>query len=175
MLERLQPEFPRFASLLADGYGEPVENMLRPLTDKQINQKQSALGVPLPESYRRFLRCTGGLWLLGGTIQFNAKNPFFHRFPALDALSSKQREIVHAKGGGWPPPSQGMLCFAEFSMEADGDQVLFDVGNGLIDGEYPVKYYAHAARPPSVRKLADSFEEFIESFLTYDAFADEDA
>jgi hypothetical protein len=33
---------------------------------------------------------------------------------------------VDFKGGGWPPPSQGMLCFAEYSLEADGDQVLFE-------------------------------------------------
>jgi hypothetical protein len=31
-----------------------------------------------------------------------------------------------------------MLCFAEFFMEADGDQVLFDVSKGLINGEYPI-------------------------------------
>ena len=70
--------------------------------------------------------------------------------------------------------ANGMLCFAEFFMEADGDQVLFDVSQGLVDGEYPVVYYAHAASPASVRVLARSFAEFMEAFLRYEEFADED-
>jgi len=69
-----------------------------------------------------------------------------------------------------------MLCFAEFFLEADGDQVLFDTGRGLMDGEYPIMYWAHEGRPPSVRRLAGSFHEFIESFLDYSSTGqDEDA
>jgi len=64
-----------------------------------------------------------------------------------------------------------MLCFAEFFMEADGDQVLWDVSRGLVDGEYPIYYYAHEARPPSVRKLADCFDTWLGEFLQYEEFA----
>lgn len=32
---------------------------------------------------------------------------------------------------------------AEYFLEDDGDQVLFKVADGLINGEYPVYYYAH--------------------------------
>lgn len=60
-----------------------------------------------------------------------------------------------------------MLCFAEFFLEADGDQVLFDVSGGLVAGEYPVVYYAHEGSPPSVRRVAGSFAEFLEICLTY--------
>lgn len=79
--------------------------------------------------------------------------------------------MVEAKGGTWPPPSQGMLCFGEFFMEADGDQVLFDVSGGLQHGEYPVMYYAHESCPPTVRKLADTFEQWLDGFLDYKEFS----
>jgi hypothetical protein len=67
-----------------------------------------------------------------------------------------------------------MLCFAEYFLEADGDQVLWDVKAGLQHGEYPVMYYAHESYPPSVRRIATSFSEWLEHCL--DAFppADED-
>jgi hypothetical protein len=64
-----------------------------------------------------------------------------------------------------------MLCIGEFFMEADGDQVLFDVSNGLINGEYPVMYYAHEETPPSVRILVNAFRTFLDEFLEYRAFS----
>ena len=42
-------------------------------------------------------------------------------------------------------------------------------------GEYPIMYYAHESHPPSVRKLADDFETFLNDFLDYEQWADEDA
>jgi hypothetical protein len=92
----------------------------------------------------------------------------------LEKLTPQQRQVVARKGGGWPPASQGMLCFAEFFMEGDGDQVLWDVSHGLRGGEYPIYYYAHEARPPSVRKLAESFESWLGEFLCYREFDSED-
>ncbi len=68
-----------------------------------------------------------------------------------------------------------MLCFAEFFMEADGDQALFDVASGMTHDEYQVMYYAHESHPPTVRKLADDFETFMNEFLEYTAWANEDA
>jgi len=79
----------------------------------------------------------------------------------LADFTPAQRRVVEFKGGGWPPPSQGMICFAEYFLEADGDQVLFDVSNGLVEGEYPVMYYSHESRPPTVRRLAGSFSEWL--------------
>ena len=58
-----------------------------------------------------------------------------------------------------------MLCFAEFFMEDDGDQVLFDVAGGLRDGEYPIMYYAHDSYDPRTRQLAGSFRQFMEEFF----------
>jgi hypothetical protein len=52
--------------------------------------------------------------------------------------------------------------------------VLYDVASGLVQGEYPIMYWAHEGRPPSVRKLADGFAEFMEAFLEYPEFRQED-
>ena len=67
-----------------------------------------------------------------------------------------------------------MVCFAEFFMEADGDQVLFDVAKGMVNGEYPIMYYAHESNPPTVRKLAGDFETFLNDFLDYEQWTDDD-
>jgi hypothetical protein len=167
MIPSLQKYFPRFAALHEERQPEEV---LLPATEAEIGEIEKEIELPLPESYKTFLRCTRGLWLMGGVVQFGAQHPFIHDFEPLENLTPVQRRMVTAKGGQWPPPSQGMLCFAEFFMEGDGDQVLFDVRGGLINGEYPVVYYAHESHPPSVRVLASSFREFVESCLEYPQF-----
>lgn len=169
-LPLLIARFPRFAALYA---GREPEHVLPPASESEILAIEDEVGVPLPDSYKAFLACTRGLWLMDGVIQFGRQHPFVHQFEPLEALTPAQQRVVAAKGGEWPPPSQGMLCFAEFFMEADGDQVLFDTRNGLQHGEYPVVYYAHEGQPPSVRVLAASFLEFIEGCLEYPAFQEE--
>jgi len=169
----LAPHFARFAELLAAGHGE-IENIEPPASEPDIRALEESLGVSLPESYKQLLRCARGLWLFGGAVQFGTQHPFFHEFPPLKDLTPQQREVVKLKGGKWPPPSEGMLCFAEFFMEADGDQVLFDVKNGLRNGEYSIMYYAHESRPPTVRKLADDFHTFLEGLLDRQEFRSED-
>jgi hypothetical protein len=169
----LAPHFPRFAELLSAGHGE-IENIKPPASDTDIWELEKTLGVSLPECYKELLRCARGLWLFGGSVQFDTQHPFFHEFPPLKDLTPRQREVVNLKGGKWPPPSEGMLCFAEFFMEADGDQVLVDVTNGLRNGEYPIMYYAHESRPPTVRKLADDFHTFLEGLLDREEFRSED-
>jgi hypothetical protein len=108
--------------------------------------------------------------LLGGSVQFGIEHPFFHNFPPLETLNEQQSRVVEMKGGKYPPPSQGMLCFAELFMESDGDQVLWDVSGGTVDGEYPIFYYAHEAIPPSVRKLSDNFKTWLGELLNYEEF-----
>jgi len=174
MPSRFAARFPVFARQLESGLGEPLEEVLPPLADSEIEDLERQLAVPLPGSYKNFLRCARGLWLMGGVVQMSKGHPFFHDFPKLEELTQQQRDMVAMKGGDWPPPSQGMLCFAEFFMMADGDQVLFDVSGGLVNGEYPVLYYDHESRPPTVRKLADSFDQWLNEFLEYDEFEGED-
>ena len=161
MIERFQSSFPSFYRALVERNGAKIEKVLPPATETGIAAVEKDVGVSLPESYKRLLRCTRGFWLLGGAIQFNAEHPFFHRFPSLEQLSARQREVVTRKGGIWPPASNGMLCFAEFFLESDGDQVLWDVRNGLQAGEYPIYYYAHDSRPPTVRRLGEQFDVWL--------------
>lgn len=167
MLEVVAKLFPRFVRAAR---GRHLENILPPATATDIEALEAELGLPLPESYKALLRCARGFWLKGGVVQFGSQHPFVHDFPPLESLTPQQRRVVAQKGGPWPPASQGMLCFAEFFMEADGDQVLFDTSRGLVGGEYPIMYWAHDERPPSVRQLASSFSEFMEEFLTYTSF-----
>lgn len=169
MLEAAARLFPRFARGAAAPHRE-LEQVLPPATADDLAALEQQLGLPLPESYKALLRCARGFWLMGGVVQFGSQHPFVHDFPPLETLTPPQRRRVALKGGPWPPASQGMLCFAEFFLEADGDQVLFDTSAGLVGGEYPVVYWAHEGRPPSVRPLAASFGEIMEGFLTYPAF-----
>jgi hypothetical protein len=174
MPPRFQKDFPRFYGALTGRGGAQIDEILPPATDAEIAEIETRCGVPLPGSYKRLLRCARGFRLLGGIVQFGAQHPFFHRFPRLDELPASQRQAIAGKGGGWPPPSQGMLCFAEFFMEADGDQVLWDVSRGLRGDEYPIFYYAHESHPPSVRQLSEDFEIWLGEFLNYQEFISDD-
>ena len=168
MLKAVARLFPRFAR---QAKHRDLSQVLPPASAAEVADLERGLGLPLPESYKALLCCARGFDLMGGIIQFGPLHPFVHDFPPLDTLNAAQRRMVAIKGGPWPPPSQGMLCFAEFFMEADGDQVLFDATRRLDGGEYPIMYWAHEERPPSVRQLATSFHEFMEGFLEYPAFS----
>ena len=170
MPQRFQKDFPEFYRALMERGGAQIEQVLPPATDAEIGEIETQCGVPLPVSYRRLLRCARGFDLLGGVVQFCVGHPFFHDFPPREAVSAK---AIRRSGGVWPPPSQGMLCFAEFFMEADGDQMLWDVSRGLCDGEYPIYYYAHNV--PSVRQLSANFESWLGEFLNYREFSDKQA
>ncbi len=161
MLDLLRDVFPRFVTRTQACPDAHPKHWRAALAEPALTELERRLQVPLPCSYRSFLTRTGGFVLFGGSVQFGASHPFVHEFPALELLSREQRQVVQARGGAWPPPSQGMLCFAEYFLEADGDQVLFDVRGGLVDGEYPVVYYSHEA-PAAIRRVAGSFAEWLE-------------
>src|SRR5689334_21543468 len=107
MIESLNAKFPKFAQQLGSGVGDPIEVVGESAVESDILQVDTKLGIPLPESYKSFLRCTRTLTLRGGLIRFGPEFPFLQDLPSLS-------------------PSQGMLCFADFFLEADGDQLLFD-------------------------------------------------
>ncbi len=154
----IETVFPKFAKLLPQ-----AEEILPPATVAEISELETILGIQLPNTYKQFLSFHQGMLLFGGAVQFTSSHPFFHTFQPWEKLSEQQKSRIKQNGGHWPPPSDGMLCFADYSLEADGDQVLFDLSNGLIDGEYPVMYYDHECNPPRVTKIADSFKSFLEN------------
>ena len=161
---KLKNNFPSFYSKLTSTEDTDIEEILTGLTDDEIKEQEESLNIKFPESYKIFLKHSAGFWLFGGAVQFGSEHPFFHDFPPYESFTAQQQNMIKMKGGPWPPASHGMLCFAEYFKDADGDQVLFDVKNGLINGEYPVMYYSHDDRPPSVTKIADSFEEFLNEY-----------
>lgn len=148
MIDKLRLEFPKLSSHLANN--ADIEEILPPASKEDITNLEQQLGITLPVSYKKFLRVTRGFWLNRGIFQMNSTHPFFH-----DWSGSRLQK--------WPP-TQGMICFAEYFLEADGDQILFDVKQGLIDEEYPVYYYAHDD-PYNLKRIADSFQVFIENVL----------
>jgi len=168
-IKRMKAAFPDFANKLVESPQVGLEQVRPPISEVDLNKLETSLGLQLPESYKSFLRCARQFWLFGGIVQFGTQHPFFHEFEPFDKLPPKQQLFVKQRSGRWPPPSQGMLCFAEFFMEADGDQVLFDVSKGLVNDEYPIMYYDHET--PSVRRLADTLSQFLTEFLDYPAFA----
>lgn len=141
-----------------------IEEIRPALSQEQINKREEHLGLALPESYKDFLLHCSGFCLFGGAVQLGSQHPFFHDFPKLDDLTQQQRRVVRQRGGSWPPPSNGMLCFAEYFLLADGDQILFKIDEGLINGEYPVYYYAHEESPARVLKIADSFAQWLNNY-----------
>ena len=146
MLDNAGVFFPTFSQLALD---YDLENIQEPASATEIAAIEIFLNIPLPQSYKNLLLCARGFWLLGGTIQFDIQHPFLHPY----AINSENE----------------FLCFAEFFMDADGDQVMFDLRGGLIEGEYPIVYYAHGFKQKT-RLLANTFTEFMENFLTYPDF-----
>ena len=153
-LNSLEQHFPTFAHKLRSRPNAYLENIQPGATDNDLAEIELSIKNVLPESYKTLLRCARGFWLFGGAIQFEIQHPFTHNFQPYHELTPQQQQSVQRKSKGeWPPPSSGMLCFADFFMEADGDQVLFDITHGMRNGEYPIMYYSHDSHPPLVRKL----------------------
>jgi hypothetical protein len=133
MSECLEHHFPQFMAR----FGQYLEEVQPSLTVAEICQIETDLRIPLPESFKRFLSCTGGFLLSSPLLNFKAD---FIRFEL----------------------SPGWLFFGEYFKEADGDQIFFDVSEGRKNGEYPVYYYCHEDRPPTTWRLADSFAQWLE-------------
>ncbi len=125
-----------------------VYDVLPGATEEAIRQIEAELQIELPVSYKRFLRCTRGMTLFGDYVRFGIEHPFCPQI-------YHERQFVR---------SHTMLCFASCWWLADGDHVFFNLCPGLEEGEYPVMYYAHDDNP-IIRRLGDSFEDWIERWL----------
>jgi len=166
VLESLRDEFPGFYSAVPRHIFDKTElDYLRPpLGDDEIEEMEGKLQASLPSSYKRFMRLCGGFSGPIGEISLCLESwPFFHEFQPLEEMIPADRKQIRRRGLPWPPESNGMLCFADYWLEMDGDQVLFDVANGLVEEEYPIFYYAH--EEGTVRKLETSFENWINKAL----------
>lgn len=139
ILDRLAADFPKLARFLRRNTDE-IESMLPGAAETELAELSRTVGT-LPSAYRTFLAHTREL-VVGDTLRLTGSHPFVHT-SAKVAL-----------------PTEGMLCFGEFWFEADGDQVLFDLRDGVPD-DPPVLYYAHGRRV--VEQVAPAFTTWLES------------
>jgi len=137
-LDCLKVSFPKLARFLSRKLDQ-VEELGEPASDEQIEHLEQSLGAKLPASYSKFLTCTSVL-VYSDWAQIGL--PYTFRHPDAPDL-----------------PSAGRICFGEYWLEGDGDQVVFDDADA--DREPAVLYYNHSE--PSVRMLAEDFTAWLES------------
>ena len=133
--------FPKFGSFLKKRVRD-IDTLEPAAAEAEITAAEQGLGVSLPDTYKRFLRCTKSL-----TFDVLSIGSFFV-FP-------HPAKIVDAG------IESGSICIADYWLEADGDQVLVEC-RPKMESDPPVYYYAHAEGPHAVRKLANSFSAWIE-------------
>jgi hypothetical protein len=138
-IDALATDFPKLARFLRN-HRDDVESMRPGASDAELDELARTLGVPLPAAYRTFLSRTREL-VVGDTLRLTEDHPFV---------------VVSTKVA---LPTDGMVCFGEYWLEADGDQVLFDLRDGNPDP--PALYYAHGRR--SVEQAATSFTRWVEA------------
>ncbi|TDV57170.1 hypothetical protein CLV71_10141 [Actinophytocola oryzae] len=136
IIDALAADFPKLARFLRRNTDE-IESMLPGMSPATLT---STIGMPLPAAYLLFLSHTREL-VVGDTLRLTRGHPFVHTSAAVEL------------------PTEGMLCFGEYWLEADGDQVLFDLRAGMAD-DPPVLYYAYARR---VVEPIGRFTEWVES------------
>ncbi len=143
----LKPHFPIFAALLKQQDEQAIE-LAAAATEAQLQELDERLGIQLPGQLKLLLKCSSRIELAGLCLG----NLF-----------------IHETQSGIPGPSTGMLCIADYFLEADGDQVLIDPRELPAD-DPPVYYYAHDI--PEVRPLADRFSGWLESLRRSPLFCD---
>lgn len=160
-LESVANNFPEFAASLENLSGMQIADVGEPATKDELNGLESELGLALPESYKQLLRCSRRFLISSPYLSFGFEHPYIHDFEPLEKLLPQMRERVHERAFQWSPPSNGMLCFADFFWKADGDQVLFDISRPSASGEYPIMYYDHETDPPLVQQIAENLRSFL--------------
>lgn len=145
----LAEDFPKLARFLQRRAAD-VDQLEDPAAEAEIEALELALGVPLPDVYRRFLKCTRGVGLDGFSL--GLQDTGLH--PAM----------VPAEHG-----DAAALCIAEYCLKADGDQVLIE-RSAAPEPDPPVFYYAHMARTNTARKLAPRLSAWLESLPSSPVF-----
>jgi hypothetical protein len=135
---------PKFARLLARR-SDLITNLGPAATDIELQSVEASLGLMLPAALMALLRASRCIELEGFRI-------------SADLLFRHESS-----------PSAGWLCFADYFLEADGDQMLFSPRDLPAD-DPPVYYYAHGV--PEIRPLGTSFSAWLESLGRSPLFRD---
>jgi hypothetical protein len=139
-IQQLAGHFPRFARFLKANLDD-IDYIRPGLDEAALSQREQELGTRLPGAYRTFLQCASEVGFKD-FLHMNSSHPFVHDSTRV-AL-----------------PTQGMVAIAELWLEADGDQIMFDL-RGDAGDDPPVLYYAHGL--PAVRPFAANFTAWIEA------------
>ncbi len=149
-IDAIKASYPKFGQLL-QRRAELIVELDPGATEDEIKIREQSLDTQLPDALKKLLRACRHVHL-----------EHFH----IDLYCI----FYHASRSGIHGPSDGMLCFADYFLEADGDQVLLDPRELPCD-DPPVYYYAHEG--PEVRPLAKSFSYWLESLGSSPLFRDE--
>ena len=149
-INAIKASFPKFGRLL-QRKTELIVELDPGATEDEIKIREQSLDTQLPDALKRLLRACRHVHL---------------EYFRIDLSSI----FYHASQAGAHGPSDGMLCIADYFLEADGDQVLIDPRELPAD-DPPVYYYAHEV--PEVRPLAKSFSHWIESLGSSPLFRDQ--
>ncbi|GEM_PF-1023883 len=147
-IESLLAAFPELARALKKHIVD-IDELAPGLAVRQLDALENRLGLELPAAYRQWLSLTGSFW-----------------FRHLDMRSLQIRRLPAD-----PPFGPDMLCIGEYSMDADGDIVLFDLAKHNSD-DPPVFYYCHEG--PEIRMLAASFTKWLEALPRKELFLKSD-
>jgi len=146
VLSCIKQQFPKFAGLIKRRL-ETAEELEPGASEEELAAVEQAIGFRIPGALRRLFQCS--------------------RWISLDGLSLQISLFVH------PVASQlvgtQMVCFGEYWLKADGDQVLFR-SEELLDDDPLVYYYAHAI--PAVEPTKKWFTAWLESLSRSSMFRD---
>jgi hypothetical protein len=148
VLDRLKQHFPKFAGLIRRRL-ESSNELGAPATTEELQRAEQSLGLKLPGALRRLFECSGRVSIDGLSIDIDV-NLLIH--PVASQLAGTS-----------------MLCFGEYCLQADGDQVLLRVDE-LSDDDPPVYYYAHEF--PRVEPTKKRFTAWLESLSRSPLFRD---
>jgi hypothetical protein len=154
-------------------------------TAADVSETESAIGRPLPESYRQFVTAF-------------SNGAYLYLVEEVAAVGEGNEQIVSIQRDQWHYPPQGAnldeaIPFREggevkygnlvpFHHDHNGNQWCFITNQGLVEGEYPVAYFDRTGRKLYGRQasfgswlelLINDESEVIRGLYEEDVLADE--
>jgi hypothetical protein len=144
LIEKIKARFPKLAALLKRRLD--LINDLKPgMSPAELAELQATLRESLPMTLVELFRVARCIELEGFKLDAN---------------------LFFLQEAG---PATGMLTIADYFLDADGDQLLLAVRDGLAD-DSQVHYYAHSI--PEVRPLGKSFSQWLDALGRSPLFRD---
>lgn len=138
-----------------------------PASEEAIDQVENALGVRLPNSFRTFLRLTGG-----GGFDCLSISSVPNEDPVTSSYGSVYGDTLHYREEWVPRPLPAHLVVIQ--RDADDNEPFCLDTSRLRDGECPVVlYYLNSGK---AERVAPDFLSFYESYLQphFDGIEDEE-